>query len=268
MNLPKVTCIVPHHLNENDEYLKWCLRSITASVNANIEVICISDAEKPPNVECDPYILFIYDPTLNNATKKWHHGIKLARKDSKYIMLISDDVMVSKHTIAELANTIGDYAMIMGPASNCDANTRFHTQFKLTNGFDEITVNQKETLENIKGFEQGVLEYPLSKRILIDLPWISFYCTMFPRVVLEALGDFDPALDCRWNDVDYCARAKDAGVGIIINLGCFALHFGDRTLPKSTTPEMYREADLAYINKYKGNKDAPILVPEDHGDLL
>jgi hypothetical protein len=255
--IPQVTVIVPHHLNENDEYLSWCLKSVVASVGVDLEVICISDA---PNEVChlNPgTVKMIWDRSLTNLTKKWNYGLKLSNPATQYVMLISDDVMVSKYTIAEMVSTAGDNRMILSPASNCDSTTRYHTEYVLERNINtplgtpgEIQIPQKCTLDDIRGYEDSVTKVSLERRILIDPGWVSFYCTLFPRKVLETVGEFDERMDCRYNDVDYCQRARSLGIPSLIHLGCFALHFGDRTLPKSTTIEEYKAADQAYAEKY------------------
>lgn len=278
---PQVTVIVPHHLNQNDSYLHWCLYSISQSVNIDLEIICISDAEKEPEIQVPGTILLVHDRQLSNVTKKWHHGVKIASPKSKYIMLISDDVMVSKWTIGEMAQTIGDHKIILSPASNCDATTRYHAQFQLFKyrpyhgtGIPElthptpeaITLGLKSTLEDIKGFEQQVIDFPRERKILLNPGWVSFYCTMFPKSVIESVGGFDEKLDVRGNDVDYCHRAAKLGIPSLIHLGVFALHFGDRTLPHCTTKEEYDSADRAMLEKYYPGGE--LRVPEEHGDLL
>ena len=248
---PLVTVVVPHHLNKNDEYLKWCLKSILASTYVDLEVFCISDADLIPSIPGDSRLELIWDKELTNVTKKWHYGIKQASSSSQYVMLISDDVMVSKFTIGELARTIDDSNMILSPASNCDATTRYHASFHI--GYGEgntIRVPLKCSLDDIKNYENAVIDHSPGQRILIDPGWVSFYCTLFPKKVLEAVGDFDEHLDVRYNDVDYCHRARALGIPSLIHLGVFALHFGDKTLPLCTTQEEYAKADAAYRQKY------------------
>ena len=253
MNKPLVTCIVPHHLDKNSKYLEWCVKSILASIHVDLEVIVISDADGGWIPFNDKRATCIWDKSLSNVTKKWHHGLTLASESSQYVMLISDDVMVSKHTIAAMAGATGDTQVIMSPASNCDSTTRYYTKYYLSHGVEgtAIGIGLKSTLEDIKGYEQCVIDYPASQPILIDPGWVSFYCTMFPKTVLKRVGDFDEALDVRHNDVDYCHRARALGIPSLIHLGVFALHFGDRTLPSCTTAQDYANADEACRRKYQ-----------------
>lgn len=255
MNNPLVTVIVPTHLNENQSYLDWCLKSILSSVNVDIEVLVYASTKEIPIVPHDSRVHLKWGPELYpNCTAKFHAGVKDASPSSKFVMLISDDVIISKYCIKELADTLGDQLAILGPSSNCDATTRYLTQFSLTVYPDPMDKSSwitrplglKSTLEEIKGLEQGVIDYPLAKRILLPLPWISFYCTLFPKAVIEKVGLLNEGLDVRWNDMEYCQRAFRCGIPSLINLGAFAYHAGDRTLPKVTTQEMYHAADEEY----------------------
>lgn len=252
---PLVTVIVPHHLNENDKYLNWCLTSILSSVDVDLDVICLSDAEHAPHTPDG--VTLVHDRTLSNVTRKWHQGLKMADPKSKYVMLVSDDVMVSRWTIGEMARTIGDNHMILNPASNCDATTRYYATFDL----DGWPIPHKLTLEQLEGREMRVMDFTPGRRILIDPGWVSWYCTMLPKSVIEKVGLLDERLDVRHNDVDYCHRARQQGIPSLIHLGVFALHFGDQTLPKCTKPEEYQAADKAFQEKY-------MPTPQEDGDLL
>lgn len=268
--IPTVTVIVPHHLNENDQYLRWCIKSIVSSKNIRLEVICVSDATENPIYSAnlwelsdipDRKLTCYHDPGLSNVTKKWRFGLSVSNPESEYVMLISDDVMVSEHTIAMLAASAEGAPMILNPASNGDASTRYYASYGLRKGTEFKDIPHKCTLEEISGFEESVISMPLMNPVIIDPGWVSFYCTLFPRTVLNQVGDFDEKLDVRYNDVDYCKRARALGIPSLIQLGCFALHFGDRTLPKCTTEAEYHAADVAWQEKYHP-------IPQDDGDLL
>lgn len=243
---PLVSVIIPHHLNENDEYAKWCVKSVLASEGVDLEVIFVSDA---PNwiIPADDSRLLVqhdFDQSLGNVTRKFKKGVELSK--GGLIMLISDDVMVSKHTIAAMANDIGG-DVIRGCASNCDSTTRYMAKYRL----GDLPITLKMNMEDLKGQQQKIIDWPRMTSVLFPQPWLSFYCTMFPRKVLEDVGDFDESLDVRYNDVDFCSRAAKLGYLCVIHMGVFALHFGDKTLPKVTTPEMYAAADESYRNKYR-----------------
>jgi len=174
----------------------------------------------------------------------------MADKASKYVMLISDDVMVSKYTITEMARFAADHPVILGCASNCDSTTRYLANFSLPE-MPHKQLTLKMTMEELEPDQGGIINYPRLVPIILPQPWISFYCTLFPKTVLQKVGDFDESLDVRHNDVDYCTRARAIGIPSMIHLGVFALHFGDRTLPQCTSPEQYAAADEAFRKKYQ-----------------
>lgn len=273
---PLVSIIVPHHLDENQKYLSWCLKSITSTVGVEIETICISDADHAPEVPDN--VTLRWDKTLSNVTKKWDAGLRMISPKSKYVMLISDDVMVSRYCIRELVESIDGRDIIMNPGSNCDSTTRFYKQYyakveylpgdTIKEGyFEGITLDtgvletyrkipQKCTIEEMDTNKclEYIIERKLTERILIDPGWVSFYCTIFPKSVIEKVGRLDESLDVRYNDFDYCNRARQLGIPSMINLGAFALHFGDQTLPKCTKAEEYAAADQAFAQKYHSGR--------------
>lgn len=256
MNKPLITVISTHHLNENDSYLQWSLKSILASVGVDIEILCYSSAKECPEV---PDGVFLRHDRVSNVScsAKFNHGVKTASPRSKFICMIADDVMVSKYALAEMADAIGDRAMILGPASNCDSTTRYHAKFTVVNkSGNRLTIPQKCTLDEIAGFEQAVIDTQFGERILIDPGWISFYCVMMPKVVVSSVGGLDERMDVRWNDLEFCERARKLGIPAMIDLGAFALHFGDRTLPKCVTPEQYAAADKAFHERHLRPGDA------------
>lgn len=259
----KITAIVLHHLNENDKYLHWCLTALKASVGVDLEILCYSSAQVCPEV---PEGIFLKHDPINGVTggEKFNAGIKAMRPDSKYVLFMADDVMVSKYAVQMLANALGDNQLILGPASNCDSTTRYWTQYQLHNLKGQTyNVPIKCTLEDIAGFEQSVIDFNPDRSIIIRAHsgWISFYCVMIPKTVVDLVGPIDERLHVRWDDVQYCLRASKKGIASLINLGAWVLHFGDRTIARCATQEQYAEADKAY-------HEWSLPIPEDSGDTL
>jgi GT2 family glycosyltransferase len=80
----------------------------------------------------------------------------------------------------------------------------------------------------------------------------AFYCTMMSKSVWDEVGELDAAMDFRGNDWDYCIRAEKLGIPSMINLGAFALHFGDKTIPKCVTKEQLDECSRVFQSKWNG----------------
>ena len=264
MSKPLVTVISTNHLAENFNYLDWSLKSILSSVDVDFEVLCFSSAKECPEV--DSKITLIHDPVkYSSCSAKFNAGVKMAHPNSKYICMVADDVMISKYLLMELSGVLEGNELIIGPASNCDSTTRYHTTYFLGSQEKHIRIGQKSSLEDIQGFEQNVIDHPRERRVLIDPGWISFYCTMMSKKVIDKVGLLDERMDVRWNDYQYCERARKLGIPSMIDLGTFALHFGDKTLPKCVTKEQYDQADKAF-GEWIGRQS--ISTPEDHGDTL
>ena len=241
MNHPLVTVLVTHHLNENDKYLAACLRSVKASVGVNLEILAISDAAKRPDVAD----AVVWDKTLVTCADKWEYAYKYSSPHSKYFMMISDDVMVSTRLISEFVSSIEGQEAIIGPMSNCDNGSRFFNR--------GLPFPRKLTLEEYEKIDPDHrwLGNDVQSLILIPQHCIGFYCAFMPKSVIEKVGMLDQSMEVRSNDVDYCFRARKLGIPSLVHLGVFALHFGDRTIPKVTSQAQYDAADAAFRFKYQ-----------------
>lgn len=234
-----VSVIVTHHLNENQKYLDLCLESIMKSTGVDMEVIVMSDCKERPSVP--PKVKLFWNPEFSYAGEKVNKAIKdYASETSKYFMLISDDVMVASHTIATLVEAAGDNAIIQNPMCNGDNGSQFYVQ---------LPFPVKMTAEELKD-PQEVWYFPQLPKILIPRDFVSFYCTLIPRKLWNEVGELDAALDYRHNDQDYCWRARKLGAQAIVNLGAFALHFGDVTLPKVSTMSELDECTKRFYKKW------------------
>lgn len=239
---PEVTILVTHHLNENDKYLAACVRSLQATEGIEIEIIAISDAPLPPkDIPQGPNTILIWDRKAVTVPDKWREALRGANPGARYFMMVSDDVIVSKHTVTGLARALGPDEGIMGCRSNSDQTTRYFTN----TGFP-----LKMTIEELGAREIEVIGMPRWPDILLPQDWVSFYCVMMPKSVCKKVGELDANLEVRYNDADYCLRARKLGIPSLIHLGVFALHFGDKTIPQCTSQEQYAAADRAMKEKY------------------
>lgn len=256
MSAPLVTVIVPHHLDINRPYVDLCIKSIAATEGVDFELIILCDSDTVPYVNGELFdrpVRIVYDKKLDNAHKKVTMGVEIAHPGSKYFMIISDDVMITKNTIAQLVEACGEYGAIANPASNGENKIRFETKFTLETPYysNDYGYGAAKTLylpntldyEDIKGFEHAVIDYPVGPNFIIPQAWVSFYCTMIPRTLWQTLGGLDPALDLRCNDEDFCRRASKAGGGSVLHLGAFCLHFGTKTLKHEQ--DYLKRSDLA-----------------------
>lgn len=256
---PVVSVIVPHHLNECQEYLDLCLTSILNSEGIDFEVICAADTKEPPAVP--PSVFLIHDEKLSTGSAKINHAVKLISPSSKYIMIVSDDVMLTKSCLATLVKGVSHQEMICNPISNSEYHSKLLNGISIVSADDSkrFDVPLKLTKEDIRGFEDMIYDLPSESVRLVPFPYVGFYSTLIPLSVWKRVGTIDETLDVRHNDHDYCMRAARLGIPSVINYGCFSLHFGDRTLPKCTSVDDYKKADDAFIRKWS-------IIQEDVSD--
>ena len=249
---PLVSVIIPHHLDENHEYLKLCVDSVLASEGVDFELLVVADTVNPPDmVITDPRMNLIWDRSLNLVSKKLNWAATQAR--GKYLWLISDDVMVSKSSMRVMVDGMGENQIICNPMSNSDNGSQFWGDV----GFP-VKLSREELLSMNSGTDlvawyEGYRSEGTRLTVPFLIPvrhFVAFYCTMIPKTVWEQVGELDDRMDFRHNDQDYCIRAAQLGIPSMINLGAFALHFGDKTLPKVTTPEQLNECTRVFQEKY------------------
>jgi GT2 family glycosyltransferase len=247
------TVFLLHHLDENRPYLNLAMEGLKNSRGTEFEVIVLADSETPPEVP-DGFTL-VHDRALDTGVAKVHFGVKMADPRSKYFLIHSDDVVLSRDAIATLVKSAGDHAMILNPLTNNDQGSRFMTQLALHHedgSSYQMPVNA--VLEDVRGWEREILDYrsPFHEQgILCKQDWVTFACTMIPRLVFDYVGEIDIALETRHNDEDYCLRARTMGIPTFIDLGAFGFHFGSRTLNKSVKPGE-REAATEHFHKKWG----------------
>ncbi len=242
---PLVTVIVTHHLNENQKYLELCLSSLACTADVQFETIVLADTEVKPHIPivCDNTRL-IHDRALDTATKKVHLGVRLAHPKSQYFLLLSDDVVVTHTMLANMLEGLGDNRMIINPMCNGDLGGRF---------IAPIPFPQSADYEDMRIRHSEIEHYKTGLKLIVKQDWLSFYCTLIPRSVWEMVGELDPALETRHNDVDYCYRAQAFGIPSVINFNAFAFHFGSKTLSKSVKPGEQDAATQAFKQKW-GNR--------------
>lgn len=252
MTAPLVSVIVCHHLPENRKYLDACLRSLEAQVGVDIEVLLMTDNYVPQDLP--NYVQHHIVPDGSRWVGKVNLGVPKTDPRSKYLMILNDDVILSKYAIATMSRKTGDGGVIMNPMSNCDNGWLYHTPIELvTDAGPYFPLDKRfyESLEELHGLEWLIVAKPPGPNVVIPVPYVCFYATLIPRSVWNSVGPLD--LQCRLShdDEDYCYRARNIGIQSMVDLESFIFHFGGRTSSKTDTdPE--RAETHAYFNKKWG----------------
>lgn len=246
-----ISVVIPHHLNENQGYLDLCLKGVMASIcREKFEVWVVADCpvtrvrffgEKP-----DPVQVYV-DIDLNTAQKKLHYAIdNLIDKDSTHVLYLSDDVLIAKDCMQSLYD-VSQMNVITNPQSNNDLGSVFFTPMKVR----DLNIKVKMNLEDVKGYEDDIMNQ-VGPEFILPRPWVPFFCTMIPLKIWRELGGLDHSLKCRHDDEDFCLRAQQKGYPSMINMRAFALHFGDKTLPKVWKEQDYMDSTNAFKAKWEG----------------
>lgn len=237
-----ITVIITDHLEETKPYLDACLESLSWQRGVEFDTVLLSSAPKRPQVDrvkSPKSLVIIHDTELNNPTKKIKYAMEF--KPADYYLLLSNDVVLSPDCIAGMFWAASKGCLVT-PLSNNDNGWHFVTEFPCgpSAEFSPMLIDYAKHQEP-------------SRNLLIPARdgWFPFYCVMISAKVFEAVGFLDPALDCRFNDVDFCHRALKQGYNAFINTGVFALHFGSKTISKTETPESFAAADAHFAEKYK-----------------
>lgn len=250
-NTASVHCILTHHLNENDNYLKTAIKALTWQHPGlyTLKVTIVSSAIKKPELVLPDNFTLVHNTQLNTATKKFLWWYPQTEKD-EYLLLHSDDVAMQGDCLSNLV--LGAKMMqvptIQNPISNSDNHYQFKTLFKLKG---EPIFNNCD-LTFLEGKEEELAKPTGSLPVLVPFQNVSFFCTLISREIFEKIGLLDERLDLKNNDVDFCLRAKAAGYYTILNFGAFALHFGSKTLNIVKKQGDDEKADEIFREKHFG----------------
>ena len=234
---PLVSIILTHHLDECAEYLKHAIEGcLWQWTNFDFELIVMSDAKSKPTVPNDPRLLLFHDEQLGNASDKFNYAMaNLVHPASQYILLHSDDVCMGVDCLQVLFDRARDanIPLIQNPLSNSDSVGKYYMPLTLGGvrlGPDIDLETLRDKLPLLRESRSGLQD------LLVPFQYVSFYCTLIPRSLINQVGPLDRILDLKNNDLDYCLRAARFGAMAMVNFGAFAIHFGSKTLSKIKQP--------------------------------
>lgn len=221
---PLVSVVVAHHMPENRPYLDACLKSLEAQVGVDIEVLLMTDNYLPENLP--KWVQHHVVPDGSRWVGKVNAGVPKTDPNSKYLMILNDDVILSKHAIATMSRNAGDYGVIVNPMSNCDNGWLYNAEIIVG---DRLLAKRFYTYREMEDHIDAIIEKPPGPKIRLAEPYVCFYSTLIPRAVWNVVGELD--LQCRLShdDEDYCYRARKLGIQPVVDMEAFIFHFGGRT---------------------------------------
>ena len=246
--MPKVTVILTHHLDSVRPYLDLAIQGLVNQEFKDFNVLLVSDAESKPRDALPPSWRSHWDGSLDTSAKKVKWALQ--NSDSEFVVQHSDDVIMSWAALGELAAACEALPSIMNPFSNSDCRSLYYSNIFATRKDESKHLIHDMSIEDVKGWESEILNFPLGRRVLFPVQTLSFFCTIMPRHVWNRVGDLDPELEYRHNDQDFCLRAAQIGIPSAVNLAPFVFHFGSKTLNECAPEDIRAKASHHFRAKW------------------
>lgn len=173
---------------------------------------------------CTDYKIFRFEENhfYAGGTNK---GIELS--DSKYVVTLSNDVLVTKNWLRKLV-AIMDKNSEMGLLSPLTDNIGSNCPRASMAISEHNLLKRNEPYENINKLP--------SKFAYCDSN-VSMFCAMLRRQMIDKIGMLDERFTCYGNDDDYNDRMRHAGWKAAVALNCFVYHVHKITKDQIFSPE-------------------------------
>lgn len=252
MAWPKVSIIIPTLSPKTKRYLDLCIDSIR---NLNypqdlLDVVISSERAYSPSY---PGVLTVkHEKPMRSFAEAVNFGVTRSAADSKYLFLLSDDVILTTDSLKNLVHLSDDADAILGPISNCDNYWTYHLNFEVEHKGERLAINERfMRLEDVSSF------VPSMKRAkslygagAIKVETLCFYATLIPRKVWQCLGPLDERYLTGFEDSDYCERAKRRGIKLFTALDALVWHFGGVTTSETLTQADRDENERKFFEKW------------------
>jgi GT2 family glycosyltransferase len=221
MSLPKVSIVVTAYLEKSKPYLDACIESIKHLDYPQelLDVVII----------CPTWYAPMYEgcKTLHPCVGQYHnpiavnYGFKVTDQSSKYVLMLNDDVILTRDCLKNMVMHTKDNDVILGAISNCDNHDFYTLEFPGNLGsrqlrFEQIKDKLNAMMSAKSAYPPGYI-YPRT---------LYLYANLFPRKVLAKIGGFDEQFKTGFDDTDFCLRAVKSGVRLAIALDCLIWHCG------------------------------------------
>jgi N-acetylglucosaminyl-diphospho-decaprenol L-rhamnosyltransferase len=242
------------------DYLLECLESLYSGSYKNFEVIVVDNASKDDSVNAVrlryPQCIIIENKNNTGFPAANNQGFKIAK--GNYIFMLNPDAFLYQDTLQNLF----DY-MEKNPDTDIAAPQLFNSDGSL-----QLSVWRFPTIGSIFS-EMFYLKFFLNKKNYNDLdkskPFeadsFSGAAIMFRRSVIDKIGMLDESLF--WiEDVDFCYRAKQAGLKLVYFPDAKAVHHISKSAKSnykiSVSNQVFNK--IKFFKKHKGAMQYLIIV--------
>ncbi len=175
-------------------------------------------------------------------------GMRNAAEDSDFYFMLNDDVILAKDCLVNLLSAAGDNPVILNPISPCDNEWLYGLAFGFEHNGEFVHMSKRfYRLPEVEGKTTSMMNAPsLYPRGIFRVDHLCMFCTLIPKKVWLAVGEFDENFKTGQDDIDFCLRARQKGVIMAVALDALAWHFGGVTADNSISVEKRKE-NLRYF---------------------
>lgn len=254
-----------------------CLQSIVRSLDAaeelrsQIELIVVDNASTDESVHRikdylkDKKVKHLVLGNMVNLGFAGANNQGMMQAKGKYIWLLNSDTIVGKHTIPKLVQLMEgqESALVAAALWNLDETYQpqggdlpsFFSLLSYALLLDDLPVVGK-LLPSIQ--HTGRRTTPLTQE-LTKKGWVAGTALCFPAALATEIGMLDEGIFMYAEDIDFCWRAKKAGVHSFIAKDAKVIHLGSAS--SSTAKARIGEfTSLAYVIRKHKEKNAATLI--------
>ncbi|MBC8214055.1 MAG: glycosyltransferase [Candidatus Marinimicrobia bacterium] len=218
-------------------FLRQCLKSILASKNIDsLEIVVVDNysfdgSNEMLKVEF-PQVKLIQNDKNLGFSKAVNKGIEKSTGD--YICLINPDSLIKDDTLSKLHKYMvnnTDTGIAGCKVLDADGSLQLASRRK----FPTPLVALPRLLGLSKLFPKSKLfgQYNqtfMDDSVIQEVDAVSGSCMMFPKKLVDEIGDFDERFFMYFEDTDFCFRAKKAGYKVIYNPETQIIHYKGESL--------------------------------------
>lgn len=156
---------------------------------------------------------------------------RLSAEGCDLFLVLNDDALLEPGCLRRLAEALEDPTLAaVGPVILRDADGRVESR--------GVSVDPRWGRVRLEGHG----EPPPDREARTVTCALSGAVMMLSRAALERVGPFDEDYFFAFEDVDWCLRARDAGLNVAVVLGARATHVGAQTIGRRAPARVYYAA--------------------------
>ena len=267
--LPRVTIVVTTYLSKTYPYLRLCMDSIKnlnyPASELDVVLCCQQLDYREYTAEFGKDGVRVVTPPemqYNNG-RGINFGVSCAAEGSKYYFILNDDVILSKNSLLNLVQGIGDNQLIASPIAPCDQGRQFNLVMGLAHEGKFLPLQKPfYRMADVEGITDALMNgdsvYPPG---FIYTDFLCFFAVFIPKTVWDKVGKLEEGFHkCGPDDLDYSLRGQQQGIRCAFVLDSFVFHFGG-----AGSGSNLKDKDRAYnakVFKAKWNMHQPGITDE------